>query len=89
MFLVVMRIALLLAVLVAIHFALDWWMRRQQARRLAREHAEGYGGRLSREDYLARGIAAYERSWARRLLAAIYVVPALLALGLAFLANQG
>jgi hypothetical protein len=89
MLMVVLRIALLVAVLMAIHFALDWWLRRERERRLGREHAEGFGGRLSREDYVAQGLAAWERSWGRRLLAAIYVVPALIALGLLLLANYG
>lgn len=89
MFLVVMRIVLLIGVLVAIHFALDWWLRRERARRLAREHDAGYGGRLSREEYLEQGLAAYDRSWTRRLLAGIYVVPVLIALGLVLLANYG
>lgn len=89
MFIVVFRFALLIAVLVAIHFALDWWMRRARARRLAHEHAKGYGGNLSREEYLARGMDSYTRSWERRLLAGIYVVPILLAVGLALLANYG
>lgn len=89
MVLVVLRIALLIALLVAIHFGLDWWMRRQRARRLEREHDQGYGGQLDRDDYLARGLSQYERSWERRLLIGIYLVPALLALGLALLTNYG
>lgn len=89
MVLVVLRIAVLLAVLVAIHFALDWWLRRTRARQLEREHAEGMAGEMSRDEYLARGLAAHERSWERRLLAGIYVVPTLIALGLALLVNYG
>lgn len=89
MVLVVLRIALVIAVLMAIHFGLDWWMRRQRARRLEREHAEHAEKALSREDYVARGLAKYDRSLERRLLIGIYVVPVLLALGLALLANYG
>lgn len=89
MFLVVMRIVALIAVLMAIHFALDWWLRRERARRLKRKHAQGYGGRLSRDEYLQQGLAAYDRSWGRRLLVGIYVVPILIALGLVLLANYG
>lgn len=86
---VVVRISLFLAVLVGIHLALDWYLRRERLRRLERDYAAGYGGRLSREDYVAQGLAAYERSWGRRMLAMIYVVPVLLALGLYVLANYG
>lgn len=89
MLLVVLRIGLLIAVLMAIHFALDWWLRRERERRLVHEHAAGFGGRLSREDYVAQGLAAWERSWGRRMLAAIYVVPLLIALGLVLVANYG
>ena len=86
---VVLRISLFLLALVAIHLALDWYLRRDRLRRLERDHAAGFGGRLSREDYVARGLAAYERSWGRRMLAMIYVVPVLVALGLYVLANYG
>lgn len=86
---VVVRVALFLAVLVALHLALDWWLRRERRRRLERDHDAGYGGRLSREEYLARGLADYDRSWGRRLLALIYVVPVLIALGLFLLSNYG
>ena len=86
---VVLRITLFLALLVALHFALDWWLRRERRRRLERDYMAGYGGRLSREEYLARGLADYDRSWGRRLLGLIYVVPVLIALGLFLLANYG
>lgn len=89
MVLVVLRIAALLAVLIAIHFALDWWLRRTRRRQLEREHAEGMAGNQSRDEYLARGLAAHERSWERRLLVGIYLVPILIALGLALLMNYG
>lgn len=86
---VVLRLAALLAVLAALHFALDWWLRRERRRRLERDHAAGYAGRLSRDEYLRRGLSAYDRSWERRLLGLIYLVPTLIALGLFVLANYG
>ncbi len=75
MVLELLRFAAVIAVLVAIHRALDWYLRHDTARRLREEHARGEGGALTREDYVARGLARYRRSWERKLLYAIYVVP--------------
>ena len=87
MFAVVMRLAILLAVLTAIYIALGWYMRWDRARRLESRHASGEGGALSREDFVAKGLAEYDRSWERKLLLGIFIVPILIAVGLAFLAG--
>jgi len=89
MFAVVMRFAVLMAVLTAIYVALNWYMRWDRTRRLEAEHSSGEGGALTREDYVARGLADYDRSWEKKLLLGVYVAPILVALILAIVANYG
>jgi hypothetical protein len=89
MFAVVMRFAILMGVLSAIYIALGWYMRWDRARRLDAEHASGEGGVLTREDYIAKGLAEYERSWERKLLYGVFILPILAALVLALIANYG
>jgi hypothetical protein len=83
MFPVVMRFAILMGLLTAIYIALGWYMRWDRIRRLESEHASGAGGALTREDFVAKGLAEYERSWERKLLLGIFILPILIALGLA------
>lgn len=87
MFPVLMRLAMFMAVLSVIYIALDWYLRWDLARRLEAEHASGEGKSLTREDYVAKGLAAYDRSWGRKLLLGIFVLPLLIALGLGLLAD--
>lgn len=89
MFPVVMRFAILMGVLCAIYIALDSYMRWDRARRLRAEHESGEGGALTREDYVTKGLAEYERSWERKLLYGVFVLPILAALVIAFIANYG
>jgi hypothetical protein len=89
MFAVVFRFTILMAVLTAIYIALGWYMRWDRTRRLEDEFSSGLGGALTREDYVARGLARYDRSPARKLLIGIYLVPILIALILALVANYG
>jgi hypothetical protein len=89
MFLVVMRFAILFGILTAIYLGLDWYMRQDRIRRLNEEYAAGQGAALTREDYVMRGMARYDRSWGRKLLLGVYVLPVLSALILALLANYG
>jgi hypothetical protein len=64
-------------------------MRWDQTRRLNDEHASGKGSALTREDYVAKGLVDYSRSWERKLLLGIFILPILAALGLAMVANYG
>ena len=89
MFPVVMRFAILMAVLSAIYIGLGRYMRWDRTRRLKDEHASGQGAALTREDYVAKGMAKYNRSWERKLLLGIFILPILAALGLALVANYG
>ena len=89
MFPVVLRFAILMAVLSAIYIALGWYMRWDRTRRLEDEYASGQGGVLTREDYVSKGMAQYNRSWAPKLLLGVFILPILVALGLALVANYG
>jgi hypothetical protein len=89
MFPVVMRFAILMGILSAIYIALGWYMRWDRTRRLEDEHASGQGGSLTREDYVSKGLAEYDRSWERKLLLGVFILPILVALGLALVANYG
>ena len=89
MFPAVMRFAILMAVLSAIYIGLGWYMLWDRARRLKDEHSSGQGTALTREDYVAKGLAKYDRSWERKLLLGIFVLPILAALGLVLVANYG
>ncbi len=87
MFVVVLRIVIFFAVLTAIYLGLDWYMRGQRVRDLEEEHASGLGSSLSREDYVAKGIAVYSRSWQRKALLGIFAAPIIVILIIAWLAN--
>jgi hypothetical protein len=89
MFPVVMRFAILMAVLSAIYIGLGWYMRWERTRRLEDDFASGEGGGLTREDYIAKGMADYDRSWERKLLLGVFILPILVALALALVANYG
>ena len=89
MFPVVMRFAILMAVLSVIYIGLGWYMRWDRTKRLNDEHASGKGSALTREDYVAKGLVDYSRSWERKLLLGIFILPILAALGLALVANYG
>ena len=89
MFPVVLRFAILMAVLSAIYIGLGRYMRWDRTRRLEDEHASGKGSALTREDYVAKGLVEYNRSWERKLLLGVFLLPILAALGLALVANYG
>ena len=85
MFPVLLRIAILMGVLSVIYMALGWYLRWDRARRLTARHASGEGSALSREDFVAKGLAEYDRSWERKLLPGIFILPIIIALSLALI----
>jgi hypothetical protein len=85
MFPVLLRIAILMGVLSAIYIALDWYLRWDKARRLNARHSSGEGSALSREDFVAKGLAEYDRSWGRKLLPGVFILPIVIALTLALI----
>ncbi len=89
MFPVLMRLVILMAVLSAIYVGLSRYMRWDRTRRLESEHASGQGGALTREDYVARGLVKYDRSWERKLLLGVFILPILAALAPLLVANYG
>lgn len=84
---VVLATAVLFAILSAIYIGLDRYMRWARRRELESDYAEGGETALTREDYVDRGMAEYRRSWEKRLLIGIFVIPLLVIVLLAFLAD--
>jgi len=80
MFLVIVRILIVFAVLLAIYVGLTAYMRWDRRKTLEEEHAAGEAPALTREDYVARGLAEYERSWSRKLLYAVFLLPVVVGL---------
>jgi hypothetical protein len=85
MFPVLLRIAVLMGVLSAIYMALGWYLRWDRARSLDARHSSGEGSALSREDFVAKGLAEYDRSWERKLLPGIFILPIIIALAFALI----
>ena len=68
MFPLFLRASILVGFLALIYIALAVYMRWDRRRSLEEEHDEGAAPGLSREDYVAKGLAAYERSWEKKAL---------------------
>lgn len=75
MFILVLRVVIVFGLLTAIYLALSVYMRWDRRKTLEEEHAEGAAPALTREDYVMRGLAEYERSWSKRVLVGIFLVP--------------
>ena len=75
LFIVVIRGLVAMALVAGMYVALDLYMRWDRRKTLEEEHAAGAAPGLTREDYIARGLAAYERSWQRKALYAIFLLP--------------
>ena len=86
---VMVMVVALVAVLTAVYVALDAHARRRRARELEAEYVAGSNRALTREDYVQRGLAEYDRSVPRKLIAAVFAAPVLVFVGLVLLANYG
>jgi hypothetical protein len=75
MFLLLLRVAIVFGLLSAIYVGLVAYMRWDRRKQLEEEHAAGAAPALSREDYVAKGLAEYERSWSRKALYGIFLLP--------------
>lgn len=80
-------IALIIALMTAAYVGLSIHLRRERRRELETEYSAGEGGGLNREDYVARGLAEYDRSLPKKLLVGIFAAPILVFIGLVVLAN--
>ena len=87
MVLVTLRVLLVFGFLVLLYLALDAWLRRGRRRELEEEHAAGAAPQLTREDYVAKGLARYERSWEKRVLYGIFALPLVVGLILILIAQ--
>ena len=77
--------AVLAAILSAVYLGLRFHARRRRARRLEAEYDAGNGRALTREDYVQRGLAQFDRSAPKTLAIAILAVPVLVFIGLVLL----
>jgi len=87
MLIVTLRVLLVFAFLGLLYLALDAWLRRGRRRELEQEHSAGAAPQLTREDYVAKGLAAYERSWEKRVLYGIFALPLVVGLILVLIAQ--
>lgn len=87
MYLIVLRLMLLFGLLSLIYIALSAYDRYATRERLKAEHQTGKAGGVSREDYINQGMAHYERSWQRKLLYGVFLVPFIAILILIYVAN--
>ena len=75
------------ALLYAIYYATDTYLRWETRRRLEERHDAGEASALTREDFVQKGLAEYERSAEKKALLAIFVVPPTIIAILAFVLN--
>jgi hypothetical protein len=71
----VMAGVILFLILLAVYLLLDRYLRWDTRRRMEARHRAGEGDALSREDFVERGLAEYERSNEKRLLLGIFILP--------------
>ena len=84
MLVILIRTALGFVVLAAIYVAVAAYMRWDRRLTLEEEFDAGAGQGLTREDYVDRGLARYERSRSKKALLGIFALP-FLALAIVFL----
>ena len=71
----VLRIVLVFTVLGVLYLALLTYMRWHRRCVLHAEYDAGAAPSLTREDYIAKGLAAFERSWERKALYVVFLLP--------------
>lgn len=86
---IAVRFGVLLAALWVLYRLVAIWQRWVTVRDLRAEHARGAAPGLTCEDYVTKGLADYNRSWAKKSLLGIFIVPLLAMIGLLLLANYG
>ena len=87
MFINVARFVVFFAVLSLIFIALSAYDRWAQRQRLKSEHASGTGQALSQEDYIQKGLAEYDRSWRKKLIYGVFLLPLIAIVVLIYVAN--
>lgn len=79
---VVLRVVIMFGVLTLIYFGLVAYMRWDRVKTLEENHASGADGNLTREDFVAKGLAEYERSWERKALRGVFFLPLVIVLAI-------
>lgn len=80
-------ITLIIGVLTVAYIGLSVYLRTARRRELETEYSAGEGKALSREDYIAKGMADYDRSLPKKLLFGVFAAPIVVFIGLVILAN--
>lgn len=86
---VLVIVTAMIAVLTMVYVVLSATARRRRARELEAEYRAGAGHALTREDFVARGLAEFDRSIPKRTILAIFAAPVLVVAALAILASLG
>lgn len=71
----VIRILMVVVLLAIIHTVMGLYLRHSERARLKDEFRSDPMPGMSRSEYIGRGMAAYERSWSKRLLWLIWLAP--------------
>lgn len=87
MFINVARFVLFFGFLALVYIALSAYERYAVRQRLKDEFASGRAGGLNREDYIRQGLARYERSWGKKLLYGIFIIPLIVILSMAVIGS--
>ncbi len=80
------RALLLVALLSAIHVLLGHYLRWDRTKRLEAEFDSGVTNTLSRSEYVARGLRAFDHSLGKRLLWFVWLLPLGIIAALLFIA---
>lgn len=75
MFITVLRAIIVFGLLAAIYVGLSAYMRWDRRKSLEEDYAAGREPALSREDFVSRGLARYERSWVKKALLGVFLLP--------------
>ena len=86
-FVAVLRLVVLFVVLGALYLLMLRWTRTSRRRALEDEWVVANPDQIDRETFVARGMAEWERSWDRKLLYGIFVLPIAVAISLSVLAH--
>lgn len=87
MYVWVIRLILLFAILTVVYLALSWYTRWNRGRELRSEFDAGHETPLPRDQYVASGLAQYQRSIRPRLILGVYLLPLALVIVLLIIAN--
>lgn len=87
MYVWVIRLVLLFVILTIVYIALSWYTRWNRGRELRSAFDATNETSVSRDQYVANGLAQYQRSIRRRLILGVYLLPMAIVVALLIIAN--